>query len=509
MTDLEEKPSILCKLGCGQQVSFEYRNFTDGYSYLLYRNVTDGNFHDCPEIPHHELNWTDNSGKIILELQSQGMDIKNEVNNSEFKKLFLGNEEFQNQRSRNIPSRNSDGTVFEIEFKNIKKENHRQLENTKVLCSILPIPFFRLFENAVSKKYGNYFSRIENKRTYLLTKLAEKYQKIEDYDNASIALALQNEITHDQTDRIIELQNIIAKKFNMPELDPVQDVLDKMFSKYENQIKKESNQMGLTKEGEETAKILGEVKEWQETLRKEDALDEPSTWKEYDDEIKKLLGRVNISDKKWSNKVVEHNQKDKTKKHSGHISGELSKRHTKEKNDEYDKWKTEVEKHLTGYEKKIEDPKKTTKYDAIEAIPTNEIREKVRKVERMLKSFILKSFDGDEDKIKNVFSRIFQDAEIKREKSKMNTLNVPEGNTIDYITLGTIIAIITERENSNYFPKWKFTFNSFLHNITSFRNNVDHYTGEDIEELFSNQDKMLVNISCDKTITLLDEINNQ
>tara|TARA_B110000495_G_C22636264_1_gene378088 strand:- start:163 stop:546 length:384 start_codon:yes stop_codon:yes gene_type:complete len=127
----------------------------------------------------------------------------------------------------------------------------------------------------------------------------------------------------------------------------------------------------------------------------------------------------------------------------------------------------------------------------------------------MLKSFILKSFDGDEDKIKNIFSQIFRDAEIKREKSKMNTLNVPEGNTIDYITLGTIIAIITERENSNYFPKWKFTFNSFLHNITSFRNNVDHYTGEDIEELFSNQDKMLVNISCDKTITLLDEINNQ
>ncbi len=494
MTDVGGKPSILCKLGCGQQVEFEYRNFSDGYSYVIYRDFDNGNFHDCPEIPHHELNWTDNSAEAILELQNQGMDIKNEVNNSEFKKLFLGNEEFHNKRNRNTPSRNSDGTISEIEFKNRKEENLRQLENIKVLCSILPIPFFRLFESDVSKKYGKYFSRIENKRTYLLTKLAEKYQKIGDYDNASIALALQNEITHDQTDRIIELQNIIAKKSDMPELDPVQDVLEKMFSKYKNQLKKE--------------KASSEKVERKGMLRKEDALGEPSTWKEYNDELKKLLGRVNISDEKWSGKVVEHNQKDKTKKHSGYTWEELSKKWIK-KNDLYDKWKIDVERVLEGSEKKVREPKKTIKHNTIEVITTNEIREKIRKVERMLKSFILKSFNDDVNQFKNAFPKICEDAEIQREKTKIDTLDVPEGDMIDHITLGTVIFIITNKDNSKYFPEWIYTHGHMLYYIKSFRNNMDHYTGENIEELFSNEDKIMVDICCDKIMILLDKITNQ
>mgnify|MGYP003986454007 CR=1 FL=1 len=93
--------------------------------------------------------------------------------------------------------------IFDDESENTeaeKGEHRRELEAAKVMCSILPIPFFRLFQSR------------ESNTTYLLTKLSEKYQKNGDYDNASIALSIQNEITHDQTDRIIELQNIIAKK---------------------------------------------------------------------------------------------------------------------------------------------------------------------------------------------------------------------------------------------------------------------------------------------------------
>ena len=88
ITNVDKKPCILCKMGCGQEVSFEIRNFSDGYSYVIYRDFDDDNFHDCPKIPHHELNWTNNSSKIILELQKKGMDIENEVNDSEFKKLL-------------------------------------------------------------------------------------------------------------------------------------------------------------------------------------------------------------------------------------------------------------------------------------------------------------------------------------------------------------------------------------------------------------------------------------
>ena len=80
---------------------------------------------------------------------------------------------------------------------------------------------------------------------------------------------------------------------------------------------------------------------------------------------------------------------------------------------------------------------------------------------------------------------------------------------MDYIALGTIIMIITRQEYSKYFPKWIFTYNTMLHNITSFRNNTDHYTGKNIEELFSNEDKIMVDIYCDKILNLLNKINNQ
>ena len=143
MTNDGKKPCILCKFGCGQQVSFEYREFSDGYSYVIYRDFDNGNFHDCPEIPHHELNWSQNSAEIILEMQNKGMDIKNEVNNSEFKKLFWRNVEFH---SVNMIISDDESENTEAE----KGEHRRELEAAKVMCSILPIPFFRLFQSRES-----------------------------------------------------------------------------------------------------------------------------------------------------------------------------------------------------------------------------------------------------------------------------------------------------------------------------------------------------------------------
>ena len=90
-----------------------------------------------------------------------------------------------------------------------------------------------------------------------------------------------------------------------------------------------------------------------------------------------------------------------------------------------------------------------------------------------------------------------------------DTLDVPEGNLTDHITLGTIIFIITNTKSATYFPKWIFTYNSYLYNIKSFRNSIDHYTGENEEEFFSNKDKVLVDISCDKILNLLNKINTR
>lgn len=486
MTNDNKKPCILCKFGCGQQVSFEYRDFSDGYSYVIYRNFDDDNFHDCPQIPHHQLNWTHNSSKIILEMQNKGMDIKNEVNNSEFRKFFWSDMEFHSLKMRftDDKSKNNESK---------KREHRRSLEAAKVMCSILPIPFFRL-----------YYSR-ETNTTYLLTRLAEDYQKNGDYDNASIALAIQNEITGDQTDRIIELQNIIAKKYNMPELSPVSDILEKMNLEFPNKLKSDNfeNEIGVLEE------------EYHEEMQKESKKRrEKMDGKIADWKLAKfnLLKRVDI-DKKWSDKIFEHSQKNKTDK-AEQINEFLKQ--LRERKFITPKWKDEqrglnkLQKHARDELKKNKHTNEESLNREIKEISTvNEIREKIRKVERMLKLFVLKSFNDDMNQFKEKFSKICEEAERKREKSKIDTLDVPEGNIMDYITLGAIISIITRKEYSKYFPKWIFTYNAMLHNITSFRNNTDHYTGKNIEEFFANEDKIMVDIYCNKILNLLNKFNNQ
>ena len=490
MSDVDEKQCISCTFGCGQQVSFEYRNFSNGYSYLIYRDFDDDNFHDCPKIPHHELNWTRNSSEIIIELQNQGMDIKNEVNNSEFKKLFWRNEEFHSVNMI-ISDDESENTESE------KRELRRSLEASKVMCSILPIPFFRLFQSR------------ESNTTYLLTKLAEKYQKNGDYDDASIALTIQNEITHDQTDRIIELQNIIAKKSNMPELDPVQDVLEKIYSNFSSKLEQENEfekikreKMNYLHEKVEADRVkMHYLKQKEEDIKKMD-------WKKFKTETDEMLGRVN-KDKRWTDKVFEFNQNNKTFE-TGKKVNKLIKIF-EEKWDvipkELEDWKIENKKQFEDFTETFKSSEESLNQNSIRVNSVSKIREKIRKVERMLKSFAIESFDNDLNEFKNTFPEICRNAEIERENTMRDTLDVPEGNLTDHITLGTIIFIITNIKWATYFPKWIFTYNSYLYNIKSFRNSIDHYTGENEEEFFSNKDKVLVDISCDKILNLLNKIN--
>lgn len=478
MTNDGKKPCILCKFGCGQQVSFEYREFSDGYSYVIYRDFDNGNFHDCPEIPHHELNWSQNSAEIILEMQNKGMDIKNEVNNSEFKKLFWRNVEFH---SVNMIISDDESENTEAE----KGEHRRELEAAKVMCSILPIPFFRLFQSR------------ESNTTYLLTKLAEKYQKNGDYDNASIALSIQNEITHDQTDRIIELQNLIAKKSNMPELDPVQDVLEKMYSNFSRKLEQENDFERIKREKRNY------LKQKEEDIKKMD-------WKKFKIETDEMLGRVN-KDKRWTDKILEFNQKKKTYE-TGKKVNELIKIFEEKWDiipEELEDWKIENKKQFEDFVEHFKKSEKPLNQNSMRINSVRKIREKIRKVERELKLFTIESFDNNLNEFRNTFPKICQDAEIEREKTMRDTLDVPEGNLTDHITLGTIIFIITNKKWANYFPKWSFTYNSYLYNIKSFRNGIDHYTGENEEELFSDKDKVLVDISCDKILNLLNQINTQ
>ncbi len=119
----------------------------------------------------------------------------------------------------------------------------------------------------------------------------------------------------------------------------------------------------------------------------------------------------------------------------------------------------------------------------------------------------MKQFDNDVSEFRKEFPKEFGDAEGERKKEII--LDSSEQNTIDFMALGTIIYMITNRESSRFFPDWDYRYNSFLHNVKGFRNRNDHYAGKNIEEHFSNDDKIMINIFCKKLIKFLNQIMNK
>ena len=403
---LRETLSILCRTGCGQKVDFEYRDFTDGFSYVLYTDL-DGNPHNCSKIPPHQLNWhAESEGRTekILKLQKIGINIKNETNHSDFQKLYWDNSEYHSMRLSFDLDDDTDG----VDFKSVKLgeniEKKRKLENSKVMCNLLPIPFFSIYHDD------------ESDNTYFLTELAEKYEENEDYENASIALSLQHEITHDQIERIVELQEKISKQSKISELNVEEDISE-LHNEYKNYLEK-------------------------------------------------------------SNITFDYAQSNDFSRFNEYVSKIMD---------------TKIEKNPD-----ISKP---------EIVTVSIVREKIRTVERLLKSFIMKQFDNDVSKFRKEFTKEFEDAEDERKKDSI--LDSSEQNTIDFMTLGTIIHMITNRESSKHFPDWDYRYNSFLHNVKGFRNRNDHYTGKNIEEHFSDDDKIMINIFCKKLIKILNQIMNK
>ncbi len=305
----------------------------------------------------------------ILHLIEAGSKIKNENNTSGYRNLYW---DFNGYHSINRTIFLDDDETKEEQAKEDYKQNKKKLEEYKVMCNIIPAPFFHIF---YSRKSDN---------TYFLTELSTAYEEVNDYENASQALSIQHGITHDQTNEIIELQNKISKK----EKDPILSL--------------------------------------------------------------------------------------------GSVINEINKTYSEQQNiiDDDDLLKnTEL---------------KTTN----DSITVKIVRDKIRIVERTLKSIVRNEFKNKMNELQENFPECYNTAEKNRKKEMI--IDSVQKDTVGHMTLGNIVTIITAR---GLFPKWNYNYNSFLHNIREFRNNIDHYDGDNEERDFKNQDKIMIDIFCDKIIT--------
>lgn len=196
--------TIQCRTGCGQQVGYTQYQFSDGFIYLLFTNE-DGSAHHCSNIPNNYYDdWNNsydkNGNKII-------------VNNYE--------DFFIDVLSAQPVDEDYDITVdFKLyESSNVNLEICKKyLEQTKVLSNVFPAPFYEIDPE-------------KDNTVYSLTQLSECYFQLGKYDDALLALSIQNQITNDQMEHITNLQKnqkIIPINDVIPTVKEIQEKIQKI-----------------------------------------------------------------------------------------------------------------------------------------------------------------------------------------------------------------------------------------------------------------------------------------
>lgn len=351
---------IQCRTECGNLIEYEIIRFSDGFLYFLPVELN-GNVHDCPNIPNSfEL---DEHGKRIL--------ISQELPPFDFVALMY---EIEEKNTLNYKTTPDDENSLEF------------LAGKQSDAIFLPLPFYK--------------TNVELDPTiYQLTEIAQIYQNIGEYENASLALSIQQRITHDQTARILQLQK---------EIEKLNDSDQNKF-KYEYRV----------------------LEEYLDSLEK---------------------------------------------------SREI-------------------------YSQKINLQQKQSIIAAkIQTITVTQIREKIRKVEHLLKSYIRKRYDGNILKFKQDFPRLIESIEKRNNQNSILDIS-EEHDVIGLLTLGEAVTITADWKNK--LLKLPKSYTSFLHNITQFRNTVDHYFGNDLESHIKHEDKLLHDIFCNKTIRFLDDLDKK
>jgi hypothetical protein len=353
--------TIKCRTECDNSINYEIIRFSDGFLYFLPLE-SDGTIHDCPNFPSE------------IELDQHGLGILD---------------------SQDPPPENFMGYLYLIEEKNTLSYTNSP-EDENLLGSLLgkqsdaiflPLPFYKTNPEL-------------DPTLYQLTEIAQIYQEIGEYENASLALSIQQRITHDQTERILQLQK------------EIEQLSDHEQSTFENEFAK---------------------------------LDD-------------YLNSLGSSGDAYSQKTTPHS------------------------------------KHLV-----ISDHSQDN-------ISVTLIRDKIRKVEHLLKSYIRKKYDNNISQFKADFPKLVES--IEKRNNQDTTLDISEDHDIiGLLTLGESVFITSDwKIKLLKLPK---SYTSFLHNITQFRNTVDHYFGNDLESYIKFEDKMLHDILCNKTIRYFDDLDKK
>jgi len=189
--------TIQCRTGCEQQIYYEEFPFPDGFIYYLPLNP-DKIIHNCPNLPKDivEDPWPN-----YPELSS---DIAGENFWKEYRKYpnnYMSDKNYHDML---------DFASYELSSQFFKQDEElsllrKSLVNTQLTCVLFPSPF--MYQYIVNEEYTSGVNWTD------LLELSSKYEALKDYKSATTALLLQNQITNDQIDKILEL---ISKEKNIP-----------------------------------------------------------------------------------------------------------------------------------------------------------------------------------------------------------------------------------------------------------------------------------------------------
>lgn len=176
--------TISCRTGCGQDVLYEMESFPDGFIYHMPLNL-DETIHNCSNLPENKLDDEPYENNTIWQ---------------EYRRLEV---EIDVRRHND----------WELESSETKKiENYKkELVLQQIKCTLFPSP----------RMYGYVTSDIvdlpDGEKEYWwtdLTELSMCYEEADMLDCAITALILQDKMTHNQSKKILELENKKNQQLN-------------------------------------------------------------------------------------------------------------------------------------------------------------------------------------------------------------------------------------------------------------------------------------------------------
>lgn len=220
--------TIKCRTGCDVQINYEEHVFPDGFIYFLPKNKN-GTIHKCKKFPESPtLEILHNYDKISDKTDDNYLDEYAKVDG-----IWL--ESYEEQMY----------TLSHSQFSAKKNQEQNllwryELRKLQTLLVLFPTPFEDGFIDSISP---NPQINYEDGYPSLLIHLSMLYEYLDDFESAEKARLIQDKITHDQAEKIVNLmkkQKNIDETFNEKILKiniSVQELRSKYFRKVENRIK--------------------------------------------------------------------------------------------------------------------------------------------------------------------------------------------------------------------------------------------------------------------------------